>query len=109
MMFTCSRFFVRATSNSLLKKISSNFQNNLNNNCHNFSVLSTTTLNFQSSTQLLEPIKNKDTFSKIAITFCGFPKNLVAGPSCVLGCNVFGDDACFVSNYKSVHVAGIFN
>uniref|UniRef100_A0A915EPT3 Protein phosphatase n=1 Tax=Ditylenchus dipsaci TaxID=166011 RepID=A0A915EPT3_9BILA len=44
---------------------------------------------------------------KVDITCCGFPKKLVGRPSFVLECDVFGDDACFIANCKSTHVAGV--
>jgi protein phosphatase PTC7 len=40
-------------------------------------------------------------------TCCGFPKDLIGGPSHVLDHGVFGEDACFISSYKSTHVAGV--
>jgi len=43
----------------------------------------------------------------IDVSTCGFPKQLIGGPSTVLDTNVFGEDAMFVANYKSTHVAGV--
>lgn len=46
--------------------------------------------------------------NKINISCCGFPKNMIGGPSYVVESNVYGDDACFIANFKSTHVAGKF-
>lgn len=40
-------------------------------------------------------------------TCCGFPKNLINQNSCILEPGAFGEDACFISRYKNVHVAGV--
>jgi hypothetical protein len=45
--------------------------------------------------------------SKVNASCCGFPKDLNGGPSFILEHGVFGEDACFISKYKSTHVAGI--
>jgi protein phosphatase PTC7 len=47
------------------------------------------------------------TSNSVQATCCGFPKELIGGPSCVLDHGVFGEDACFISKYKSIHVAGV--
>jgi hypothetical protein len=44
--------------------------------------------------------------NSVQATCCGFPKELIGGPSCVLDHGVFGEDACFISKYKNIHVAG---
>ena len=44
--------------------------------------------------------------NSVHATCCGFPKELIGGPSCILDHGVFGEDACFISKYKSTHVAG---
>ena len=41
------------------------------------------------------------------ISCCGFPKNMIGGPSYVVESNVYGDDACFIANFKSTHVTGV--
>ena len=46
--------------------------------------------------------------TSVHATCCGFPKELIGGPSCVLDHGVFGEDACFISKYKNTHVAGMF-
>jgi hypothetical protein len=43
---------------------------------------------------------------KVDVTCCGFPKKLIGGASFVLERDVFGDDACFIANFKATHVAG---
>jgi hypothetical protein len=43
---------------------------------------------------------------KVDTACCGFAKDLIGAPSTVLDNTVFGEDACFVSKYKSTHVAG---
>lgn len=43
---------------------------------------------------------------KVDTACCGFAKDLIGAPSTVLDNSVFGEDACFVSKYKSIHVAG---
>lgn len=55
-----------------------------------------------------EPTPSKPIAQKVDATCCGFPKDLVGGPSTVLDSGVFGEDACFISAYKSTHVAGEF-
>uniref|UniRef100_A0AC34RI94 Protein phosphatase n=1 Tax=Panagrolaimus sp. JU765 TaxID=591449 RepID=A0AC34RI94_9BILA len=47
--------------------------------------------------------------SAVNATSCGFPKEFIRGPSCVLDHGVFGEDACFIARYKSTHVAGKFD
>ncbi|MFH4974460.1 hypothetical protein AB6A40_001169 [Gnathostoma spinigerum] len=44
---------------------------------------------------------------KVYATCCGFPKDMVNGPSVVLDHGVFGDDACFISKYRNTHVVGV--
>ncbi|KAH7731628.1 5-azacytidine resistance protein azr1 [Aphelenchoides avenae] len=53
-----------------------------------------------------EPASSKPLKQKVDATCCGFPKDLVGGPSTVLDSGVFGEDACFISAYKSTHVTG---
>lgn len=113
-MFTCSRFLVRAAPSSLVREISSNFRNNLSHSRHNFlsvsaAIFVAAATNTTNSSHASEPIKKNTKLSNVEVTFCGFPKDLVAGPSCVVGCDVFGDDACFIANFKSAYVAGMFN
>uniref|UniRef100_A0A914BYC9 Protein phosphatase n=1 Tax=Acrobeloides nanus TaxID=290746 RepID=A0A914BYC9_9BILA len=45
--------------------------------------------------------------SKVNTSCCGFPKELIGGPSVILDHGVFGEDACFISKFKSTHVAGV--
>ncbi|KAI1715914.1 stage II sporulation protein E (SpoIIE) domain-containing protein [Ditylenchus destructor] len=45
--------------------------------------------------------------NKVDVTRCGFPKKLVGAPSFVLECDVIGEDACFITNFKSTHVTGV--
>lgn len=44
---------------------------------------------------------------KVHASCCGFPKDLLMGPSFVRERGVFGDDACFVAKYKSTHIVGV--
>lgn len=43
---------------------------------------------------------------KVHASCCGFPKDMVNGPSTVLEQGVFGDDACFIAKYKNTHIVG---
>jgi len=45
--------------------------------------------------------------SKVSSSCCGFPKDLIGGPSVILDHGVFGEDACFIGKFKSTHVAGV--
>jgi len=45
--------------------------------------------------------------SVVNATTCGFPKDLINGPSCVLDHGVFGEDACFIARHQTTHVAGV--
>uniref|UniRef100_A0A7E5A091 Protein phosphatase n=1 Tax=Panagrellus redivivus TaxID=6233 RepID=A0A7E5A091_PANRE len=45
--------------------------------------------------------------SSVHATCCGFPKEFIGRNSCVLEHGVFGEDACFISKFKNVHVAGV--
>lgn len=47
------------------------------------------------------------TSTAVNATSCGFPKELIGGPSCVLDHGVFGEDACFIARHKNTHVAGM--
>lgn len=38
---------------------------------------------------------------------CGFPKDMVHGPSSVREQGVFGDDACFIARYRNTHIVGV--
>ncbi|TKR76041.1 hypothetical protein L596_017242 [Steinernema carpocapsae] len=38
---------------------------------------------------------------------CGFPKNMVNGPSTVRDEGVIGEDACFMARYRQTHVCGV--
>lgn len=49
----------------------------------------------------------KNVAQKVDATCCGFAKDLIGAPSTVLDHGIFGEDACFISRYKSVHVAGV--
>jgi len=44
---------------------------------------------------------------KVLASCCGFPKDMVNGPSVVNDHGVFGDDACFIQRHKNIHVAGV--
>ncbi|VDK47355.1 unnamed protein product [Anisakis simplex] len=45
--------------------------------------------------------------TRVYASCCGFPKDLVNGPSVVRDNGVFGDDACFIANFKNTHVVGV--
>uniref|UniRef100_A0A915AR15 Protein phosphatase n=2 Tax=Parascaris univalens TaxID=6257 RepID=A0A915AR15_PARUN len=38
---------------------------------------------------------------------CGFPKDMVNGPSVVRDHGIFGDDACFIARFRNTHVVGV--
>jgi len=44
---------------------------------------------------------------KVDASCCGFAKDLINAPSTVLDNTVYGEDACFISKYKTTHVAGV--
>uniref|UniRef100_A0A914X569 Protein phosphatase n=1 Tax=Plectus sambesii TaxID=2011161 RepID=A0A914X569_9BILA len=57
------------------------------------------------------PATSSDKPSKHARRFiaacCGFPKDMLFGPSFVRDHGVFGDDACFIARHKTADVVGI--
>lgn len=58
------------------------------------------------------PTTSSDKPSKHARRFiaacCGFPKDMLFGPSFVRDHGVFGDDACFIARHKTADVVGQF-
>lgn len=45
--------------------------------------------------------------AKFISVCCGFPKDMLFGPSTVRQGNVFGDDACFLAQHRNAHVVGV--
>uniref|UniRef100_A0A0N5AHL9 Protein phosphatase n=1 Tax=Syphacia muris TaxID=451379 RepID=A0A0N5AHL9_9BILA len=50
---------------------------------------------------------NRIDTERVHASCCGFPKNMMNGPSTVLDQGVFGDDACFIAKYKNTHIVGV--
>lgn len=67
-----------------------------------FSVISSAASNPEPSSSQQKPVAHK-----VDSTCCGFAKDLIGGPSTILDHGVFGEDACFISKFKSTHVAGV--
>lgn len=50
---------------------------------------------------------SSSTSHKVHASCCGFPKDMVNGPSTVREQGLFGDDACFIAKYKNTHIVGV--
>lgn len=117
-MFTCGRLLVRAAAPATLVREFSGLRGAINRQ-HSLYTTSAAVLvgaasnapssPTSASTEAppLPPTKVNHIAAKVDITCCGFPKKLIGRPSFVLECDVFGDDACFIANFKSTHVAGV--
>ncbi|VDM40875.1 unnamed protein product [Toxocara canis] len=55
------------------------------------------------STQKSEPAPARN----VHASCCGFPKDMMNGPSMVRDHGIFGDDACFIARFKNTHVVGV--
>lgn len=108
-----SRFFARAGPATLVREIRGAVGRQQCSSLYASAavLVGTAATTVPSSPTTAEPqpkvVAQKISTNKVDVTCCGFPKRLVGAPSFVVECDVFGEDACFIANFKSAHVTGV--
>lgn len=114
-MFGYSRFIIRAAAPSTLVREGFRKQNGF---CTNISATAAATFMAavtKNNNEKIQPLSSLDNLTcappqtkatKVNVSSCGFPKNMIGGPSYVVEGNLYGEDACFIANFKTTQVAG---
>ncbi|KAI6235443.1 Myotubularin-related and Zinc finger domain containing protein [Aphelenchoides besseyi] len=99
-MLNCGRLLIRVGAPHALAK-------ELNNTIRGTSIKTLCAVATSPASTNESPTQTKNVAQKVDATCCGFAKDLIGAPSTVLDHGIFGEDACFISRYKSIYVAGV--
>ncbi|KAI6176916.1 Protein phosphatase [Aphelenchoides bicaudatus] len=100
-MLNCSKLLIRVGSNAVVRELSVGLRNSGSKvQFCAVAAASTAAATNEASSKPTSP-------QKVDTACCGFAKDLIGAPSTVLDSNVYGEDACFISKFKSTAVAGV--
>jgi protein phosphatase PTC7 len=104
-MLNCSKLLIRVgASHAIVKDLSNGLRTS---GAKAFSAVAATASVSVTETSPTTTAPKAAPAQKVDTACCGFAKKLIGSTSTVLDNSVFGEDACFISKYKSTHVAGV--